>query len=135
LNNFTNYSFFCCVNEFLLFRSISMILYRQGNAVVSKWNRTESLERVYIYIFFWFHIYFYVFTLSHLHLRQLEYVMQLFESVVHVLACLVIVLNWVGLMCITYWLRCIIDEFYVIVCSKKHSLLLLLFVLRRIAFC
>ena len=48
--------------------------------------------------------------------------MQLFESAVHVLARLVIVLKWIGLMCITNWLRCISDKFYVIVCSKMHSL-------------
>jgi hypothetical protein len=50
--------------------------------------------------------------------------MQLFESVVHVLARLVIVLKWIGSMCITNWLRCISDKFYVIVCSKTRSLLL-----------
>jgi hypothetical protein len=83
----------------------------------------EFGKGMYIF-FFWFHIYSYVFTLSHLHLRRLEYVMQLFEPVVHVLARLVIVLKWIGSMCITNWLRCISDKFYVIVCSKTRSLLL-----------
>lgn len=58
------------INNFMLFRSISRILYQLGNAGVSKWNRVESLERV-------------------LCLPSYTFIILLFESVICLLAHLV----------------------------------------------